>query len=289
MQDHTAPIATQARQVKLAGRLIHVQDDKPTFWARVDESAWEPETLATIASHVGPGVTFLDLGAWVGPTTLLAASLGANCIAVEADPEALRQLRSNLAVNPELAARVRVLDRAVSASSAPVTMAARRKPGDSMSSALLAGASPDERLRWQSPAITPEELARLIPADAPLFIKLDIEGGEFALLPHLKPLLERPAPTQALVSFHPGILRETGASEVDITARTDGALAPFAGWRARAINPPAQVPDNTTTLHMDRHELANALAKKQASQGAEPDAGAIAAGRQADCWLFQAA
>ena len=264
MQNQSAPIATSVRQVKLAGHTIHVSDDKPTFWARVSAGVWEPGALAAISAHVNAETWFLDLGAWVGPTTMLAARLGARCIAVEADPQALRELRGNLASNPALAARVTVIDRAVSATQDPVTLAARRKPGDSMSSALLAQQADVARVRWSVEAITPAQLAALVPADAPLFIKLDIEGGEFALLPQLTPLLHRRGQTSALVSFHPGVLRETGAPEDEIRARTALALAPFANWRSEEIDPPAA----------------------RAAGGAAPDPQLIANGEQGDSWLF---
>ena len=264
MQDQCAPIATPVRQVKLAGYTIQVSDSKPTFWARVCANAWEPGALAAIAAHVRPETWFLDLGAWVGPTTLLAARLGARCIAVEADPQALRELRGNLACNAALAARVSVVDRAVSPTSAPVTLAARRKPGDSMSSALLAEQTDARRVRWRVEAITPAQLAASVPAEAPLFIKLDIEGGEFALLPHMAPLLRRRGPTRVLASFHPGVLRETGVPEDDIRARTALALAPFAGWRGAEIDP---------------------LAGRE-GDGAPPDAALIANGQQSDSWMF---
>lgn len=275
MQHLRDPFATPARQVKLAGHPIMVSDDKPTFWSRVSAGAWEPGALGAISAHVGPQSVFLDLGAWVGPTTLLAARLGARCIAVEADPQALTELRCNLAVNPDLAPRVTVIGRAVSAAAGPVTLAARRKPGDSMSSVLLAGQTDARRTTWDADAVTPAELAALTGADVPLFIKLDIEGGEFALLPHLAPLLrrggdDRPAPTAALVSFHPGILRETGVSMEEITALTARALAPFDGWASLEIDPP----------------LSGGAVKYLPADDASPDAGAIAHGAQSDTWLF---
>ena len=264
MQDQCVPIATPVRQVKLAGYTIQVSDSKPTFWARACAGDWEPGALAAISAHVKPETWFLDLGAWVGPTTLLAARLGARCIAVEADPQALRELRGNLACNPALAARTTVIDRAVSPTPAPVTLAARRKPGDSMSSALLAEQTDAGRIRWRVDAITPAQLAAYVPAEAPLFIKLDIEGGEFALLPHMAPLLQRCGPTRVLASFHPGVLRETGAPEDAIHARSALALAPFAGWHGGEIDPSAG----------------------KSGDGAPPDARLIASGQQSDSWMF---
>src|SRR5512134_2015551 len=192
--------ADAPRNIRLRETVLSVADDQPTFWDKVEGGRWEPETLALIDQQITPGTTFLDLGAWVGPTALYAAARGARVIALEADPVALAQLRRNLAVNPALAQRIEVLARAVHAADGRVTLGARRKPGDSMSSVLIApGAA-----TWVVDAITPLALAARI-GPGRLFVKLDIEGGEYELLPSMRPLVDR-ADCQVLVSFHPAIL-----------------------------------------------------------------------------------
>ena len=49
------------RRVSIAGHTVAVDDDKPTFWDRVERGTWEPGTLATLVPLLGPGVTFLDV------------------------------------------------------------------------------------------------------------------------------------------------------------------------------------------------------------------------------------
>jgi len=236
--------------------LLSVADDQPTYWDKVERGRWEPETLALIDREVAPGTTFLDLGAWVGPTALYAAARGAQVIALEADPVALSQLRRNLAVNPALARRIEVLARAVHASAGRVTFGARRKPGDSMSSVLIApGAA-----TWTADTITPAALAARIDARAQLFVKMDIEGGEYELLPSMRPLLDRPG-CRVLVSFHPGILATVLPDAAAQAAATGRALEVFAGFASHVLQ-------------------ADGLAARQ------PDAAAIAAGAAPDKWLF---
>jgi hypothetical protein len=294
------------RRTSIAGHALAVDDDQPTFWDRVASGEWEPGTLGALAPLLGPGVTFLDIGAWVGPLSLLAAARGARVLAVEADPAAQDQFRRNLAANPALAPRIDLLAAAVSLDPAPVPMGARRKPGDSMSSVLLAGGG----ITWTAPAIIPAELAELVrksqrshPQDlagnrssypphaevaprgrprstqdrgasfeAPLrgapqdedvgsvrpacqdgserlghdrpnlVIKIDVEGGEYALLPHLGPLLSGPD-VALLVSFHPDILRETGSQDPVTSLRT--SLTALQGWRASSIEPDGPHPRGT--------------------------------------------
>lgn len=213
------------RRFAPAGIAVRIADDQPTFWDRVERGGWEPGLLAALGRLVGPGTTLLDLGAWVGPVSLLAAGLGARVVAVEADPAALAQLRRNLAANPDLAGRVTVVPRAVSAEPGPVRLGARRKPGDSMSSVLLAAAG----TAWETPSVTPAELDALLGEAPALVVKIDIEGGEYRLLPALAPLLARRLPA-VILSLHPAILRDSGAA--DPTAATVAALAGFAGWQA---------------------------------------------------------
>ena len=218
-----------SRTVSFGRYRIRVDDDQPTFWDRVEAGAWEPGTLTTLERLVGPDTTFLDLGAWVGPLSLYAAALGARVLAVAADPAALDQLRRNLAANPDLAARVTVVPRAVSSESGPVGFGARRKPGDSMSSTLLTDRA---TTAWTADAVTPRELAALIEGTSELVLKLDIEGGEYALLPALGPLLDRPKTAAAIVAFHPEML----ANSSDMARALGDAARPLAGWRAVRID-----------------------------------------------------
>jgi FkbM family methyltransferase len=213
------------REVRVGDRRIRVADDQPTFWERVEAGRWEPGTLAVIDRHVDDRSTFLDLGAWVGPTALYAAGVARRVVAVEADPAALDQLHRNLKANPELAQRIEVLPRAIHASEGRVTFGARRKPGDSMSSVLL----PDAEHTWQAEAITPRQLADMLAPDERLFIKINVEGGEYALLPCLGPLLDRV--DAVLISFHPKILAAAfGAGEA--ARQTRAALSALSRLRA---------------------------------------------------------
>lgn len=207
---------------------IAVADDQPTFWDRVEAGRWEPGTLAALIPLLGPDVTFLDIGAWVGPLSLLAAVRGARVVAVEADPAAQDQFRRNLAANPDLARRVALVAAAISPSAGEVRLGARRKRGDSMSSILLA----DGPGAWTAPAVTPAMLAERVGPER-LVIKIDIEGAEYALLPHLGPLLSGPD-TSILLSLHPVILAQSGVSDVAGSLRA--ALAPLASWRAQRID-----------------------------------------------------
>jgi FkbM family methyltransferase len=216
------------RAVKLGGRLVHVADDQPTFWDRVEAGRWEPGTLAVLDELVDERTTFVDLGAWVGPTTLYAAALARRVVAVEADPAALDQLRRNLAANPDLSSRIEVVAKAIHPMAGPVSLGAKRKAGDSMSSILLANGPST----WTVEGIRPAELAAQLQDDERIVLKLDVEGAEYGLLPHLGPLLT-PRTGAILVSFHPRIAGEALGPALPKALRA--ALGPLARFSSRPI------------------------------------------------------
>ena len=225
-------MTSNVRQVAIGSHTIFVDDDQPTFWDRVEAGRWEPGTLGVLERFLRPGSLFLDIGTWVGALTLYAASLGAEVVAVEADPKALEQLGRNLAANPHLAERVRVVPRAIAAAEGPVRLGARRKPGDSMSSVLLAGAGET----WTRPGVTPGEIALGIPGHRRFdLVKVDIEGGEYALLPQLGPILDRAA--ALLLALHPDILQASGA---ELEPRN--TLEILRGWNVERVGTTDLVP-----------------------------------------------
>jgi FkbM family methyltransferase len=228
------------RIVNLRGRRFAVADDKPTFWDRAEAGRWEPETLAALEEAVSPGCTVLDIGAWVGPTVLFAAALGADrVVAVEADPRALELLRGNLAANPALAARVSVVAAAAAAGPGPVRLGAARKRGDSMSSALLAGAAD----AWDTIGVAPAELVALAGGEGPLVVKVDIEGGEYDLLPALAGALPSRC-RRLLVAFHPMLLAAAGTGSPGIKLRTRAIFDALSGFVPTLLDQPPRQSEN---------------------------------------------
>lgn len=231
-----APSRDGWRRTSLRGRPLVVTDDKPTFWDKAAAGEWEPELLALIEALIGPGDVFLDIGAWVGPTALHAALCGARVVGVEADPAAAARLAANVAANPELAPRVRIIERAASPRPGRLRLGAPRKPGDSMASLLL----PEASARWEVETIAPAALLAEAAPTAPgkILVKVDIEGGEYELLPALAAALD-PAVTRAVIAgFHPGLLAGAGWDRSRIARATRDCLDAFAGWSVGVLDEP---------------------------------------------------
>jgi FkbM family methyltransferase len=172
------------------------------FWRDVSRGRWEPAMFRFLEQSLGPGSVFADVGAWIGPTTLFASRRCRMVYCFEPDYEAYRYLLWNL----ELNARVNVVpfNAALGATTGMQRLwGAGDRLGTSRSSLLAAAEQPSvlvSSVSWNDWL----GIARPGRIDC---IKMDIEGGEFELLPAMRAHLaaERPA---LCLSLHAGRLPE---------------------------------------------------------------------------------
>ncbi|MFN4203513.1 MAG: FkbM family methyltransferase [Tabrizicola sp.] len=183
------------------------------FWKRVDSGAWEPETFAIFDEFIGDESLFLDVGAWIGSTALYGVQRAARCIAFEPDPLAFAELEANVAANRGQAwvEKLEIHQCAINSDGRSFVLGGRAEGGDSMSSALF----PDRRSHW---TVEARRLHDVLAAERkpgqPVFIKIDIEGGEYELLPTIGDIMGDPLVT-AYISFHPRMLRQSVAATND--------------------------------------------------------------------------
>ncbi len=210
-----------AHTIVIGDASFDVADDKETFWDKAASDAWEPETLASVRALVDADTLFIDIGGWIGPITLLAASLGARVLTFEPDPRAFELLSANVAANPVLAPRIRLYNAAVSPKAGRVRLGSPKKPGDSMGSILAADSGV---ALWDAAAILPADIAALAADAGRIVLKMDVEGAEYGLLPHLAPLLG-PRTVAALIAFHPRLLAKAGRTAGEIETLTAAAAS----------------------------------------------------------------
>lgn len=196
------------------------------FWSWFQSGVWEPETFEVFDRFVTPDTVFLDIGSWIGPTAIYAAHKARRVICVEADPIAADKLRRNISLNPQVASKIEVIEKALSLSDKPVVLASLGQGGDSMSSLLFAGSGK----QWTVPTIQPAELLKKA-ADAPVFIKMDIEGGEYLAVPFSAGAWSRPR-TSILLSLHPEHIQ----TKVDFHRRWQMVAGLFFALRSYAIS-----------------------------------------------------
>ena len=155
------------------------------FWTHYDTGYWEPDTLDCLARYLDREHTYIDIGAWIGPTVLYACHRAKHVYAAEPDPIAVPYLIENLRLN--WFSNVSLYEGAI---------------GDGSSDTMWLGAPPNKYLGQSVTTYTGKLqsfLARCMTLkdfflhysirDCSL-IKIDIEGAEAIVLPEAFPFLE---------------------------------------------------------------------------------------------------
>lgn len=227
------------RRVEAHGQSYAVVDDPrhARLWSRLEAGLWEPDFFAALALCLPPGGLHLDVGAWIGPTVLHAAGIASRVVAVEPDPVAMAALVANLALNLERAGRVELVAGAAGVEDGLVDLYAKQL-GESLTSRFpVAGAR-----RIACAAVCVERLLdRALGEAAHVVVKVDVEGGEYALVPALAAALARRGiAADLLVSLHGALLAPAdrpGPVEAASFARALADLGVVHGWAEGAWHP----------------------------------------------------
>jgi FkbM family methyltransferase len=193
------------RTIVKNGHKWKAHDQDAAFWNRVEEGTWEPLTFSVFDRFLDAEHSYLDIGAWIGPTVLYGASVARHCYAMEPDPLAYSELCRNVDLNASIKDRVTLSRQCLAAACGPVRLGNKTssRGGDSMSSLLFA----DSRVSWEAEGVTLERFFSDNHICDCSFIKMDIEGGEFEVLPAIAGYLAEQRPTVYL-SLHPRFLAE---------------------------------------------------------------------------------
>jgi FkbM family methyltransferase len=146
-----------------------------------------------------PGDTVLDVGGWGGDTALYFARLvgpAGKVFTFEFDPQTLEVMRANLELNPELAARIEIVERALwdkSGEELAFVQAGRL-------TAVLAGDADPTKPRVTT--VTVDDFVREAELDSLGFVKMDVEGAELAVLRGARDALARFGPQLAIAAYH---------------------------------------------------------------------------------------
>lgn len=189
-----------------------------------DHGTWEPEEAAFISSRLGPGMTFIDIGAHVGYHALRAAKAvgdSGSVIAVEASPQTYALLCANAVRNGCL-------------NIFSINAAAGRASGitDLTLSLDNTGGNRAYELDELAPAsrIPCIALDDILPADVTIdLIKVDIEGMDHQALQGMEKSIRRCRPT-VLTEFFPELIRSAKDEPLEV-ARYYRSL----GYRMRSL------------------------------------------------------
>ncbi|MCD7109678.1 FkbM family methyltransferase [Rhizobium sp. DKSPLA3] len=183
------------RQISICDTSFTVEDTGTGFWDNLSNGIWEYDTLQTIKQLVGPRSLFIDVGAWIGPITLLAASCGANVVSFEPDPAAYEELQNNLAANQPAFENVITINSAIGSAAEEITLYTRRA-GNSETSIFQTHERFGENVECTESFKVKmldlrSEIANRYRAERHdnIIVKIDVEGAEFHFFADVAPYL----------------------------------------------------------------------------------------------------
>ena len=181
------------------------------FWDVVQNNRWEPETFKIIEKFCSKHHAFIDMGAWIGPTTLFGACIANQVYAVEPDPVAIAALKENMALNKELAAKITLFEGCISDSTGSMAIGNQTQFGNSETSLLYPNAG---RRHTVNSLTFPDFVSRYGIQHCSL-VKMDVEGAEIFILPSMIDFLKQSKPT-VFISFHRPMYGERGDEFLEI-------------------------------------------------------------------------
>lgn len=174
------------------------------FWHRVANGGWEDMTYQILDRFLRPTQSYIDVGAWIGPTLLYGAHKAKHVFGIEPDPAAYVELVENIELNPLIAPKITLIHAALTDDGKTKRLYVKSEPGDSWSSVVpVLG----RQRFYDVHGITMDDLISRYAVGDVNFLKVDIEGGEYALLPSMREYLRDVKPTVHL-SLHPFIFYE---------------------------------------------------------------------------------
>ena len=177
------------------------------LWNYIASGKWEIDTFSAIDSYLPQGGIAIDIGSWAGPISLYMAFRAKRVISIDPDPVIFNQLLHNVNLNDNLKDRIDCKNLALTHKPGHFTLTARKSFGDSASSLLRRVR--DEKDTSIVQGITLKQLMKNEKLNRLDFIKIDIEGGEFSLIPEIiEDLAAYDHPT-LFVSFHVNFLIES--------------------------------------------------------------------------------
>ncbi len=171
------------------------------FWEKVNDEQWEPQTFKVFDRFISKDVTYIDVGTWIGPTLLYAAQLAKQAFAFELDPLAYQEMLANVKLNANIS-NIKTYEALIGIESGEARLGSREEGGDSMSSILFS----DLKTSWLVKSINLQDFIHKEGLQPPLFIKVDVEGGEYSLIPTLADLFKDYQPVVLYLSLHPEFL-----------------------------------------------------------------------------------
>lgn len=198
------------RRIKKNTYLIKVDDsNKDYFWNIYEDNTWEPETFNIFDRFIVKNSEYIDIGAWIGPTVLYGSNIASKVYAIEPDKQAYRYLRNNINLNQKLEKKIVTINKAISTDNEPVKIHTQ----DANSSSSLINHN-DYKNSYLVDGITIDKLFKDYTIHNVSFVKIDVEGFEYFLLPKIMDYFKEKKISPSLhVSIHLPFLKNIAAKK----------------------------------------------------------------------------
>lgn len=163
---------------------VQIEEETKKFWTEYVHNEWETTTFTIFDKFIDKQHDYLDIGAWIGPTVLYGASKARNAFAFEPDKQAYVSLEKNISLNPHLQKKLSIFNFGVSSKSEKLKFYTG-SGATSMSSVLPNNINQENYYYADFFDIEYIVNKHNINIKNVSFIKIDIEGGEYELLPSL--------------------------------------------------------------------------------------------------------
>ena len=138
-------------------------------------------------SNINEQTLFIDIGGWIGPTSLYGAQLAKKTLSLEPDPIAYRKFKENLDLNTFSKKKIKLLNLALWFEETSISFISDTQIGDSTSSVIRENKIVSKDITFEAKTITFENLIKKINLNEfnKVFVKIDIEGAEYMLFDYL--------------------------------------------------------------------------------------------------------
>jgi FkbM family methyltransferase len=185
-------------------------------WHDLNNSDYEPDTIAFLAKYVDKNCIFLDCGAAVGAMSLVAESLGAKVVAYEPMEHIFELAQANVKMNRKLASQIEIKKVAIGNAESSIEIIGKSERN------ILSEIVSESR-NFKDKPIKVLDLKSEIKSinNNKIVLKIDIEGAEFKLLSDnalLSLLKSRKA--ICILALHPGFTRPVKGNKLRIIRKT---------------------------------------------------------------------
>lgn len=176
------------------------------IWKHIASGKWEPGSFSIFKKFIKQTDVVIDVGSWAGPLTIYAAHLASFVHSIDPDPVIFQQLVHNVNLNPSIVKKVKCHNLAIWDDSSTQSLFSRNIFGDSASGLIQRTRDRNEIVAVQT--ISFKDFLQKENINKVDFVKMDIEGAEFFVLPSVKSDLAKLNYPTLLISFHTEYLLE---------------------------------------------------------------------------------